>query len=414
MLISKIAINNLLLRSLSVAAAGTVLAACAASSGTARSESATPATASAPASAQEHYRLAGLAMRSPTSGYGQFVGMRGALCQAGVGVTSDGGARFSPPVKVVSWPCANNPPARSLAFDNHGDGFLYGPKMYMTHDNGRLWAFSRQPGQVLAIAPSGRSVWMLEAKCPRIAVPAKCPLRLFESANGGRTWAPSASQPPGATMSGYGGVAGEVAAGQTWLLRTGPLSGYVLGSPAVNSKGRPDSAALWWTGDAGASWSARRIPCELDALSVVVSAATDGTLVAVCASEPGTGFQAKSIARSTNGGRSWTRYVPCGGAICGGNPLDFGYLGAIDAVSARMVYLVGSRSPLLVTEDGGVHWHAVKQVTAGTDGGTSLVVFFGRSHGFVLGDDPNDNELPTIWFTSDGGVRWSALHPKIG
>jgi len=151
------------------------------------------------------------------------------------------------------------------------------------------------------------------------------------------------------------------------------------------------------------------------ALSATLPAALGGgALFAVCASQPGAGFQPKWVARSADGGRSWTRHAACFSQACQGNPLGSGYLGSIDAVSASTVYLVGDRSPLLVTRDGGSHWSAVRAVTAGTDGGTGEVAFTSKSDGIVVGLDSGDNEAPTIWVTSDGGLRWSALHPRIG
>jgi photosystem II stability/assembly factor-like uncharacterized protein len=152
----------------------------------------------------------------------------------------------------------------------------------------------------------------------------------------------------------------------------------------------------------------------MDALSAVLTAAPDGTLFAVCAGEPSVGFQAKTTARSADGGRSWAVRAPCGGKPCQGSPLDFGYLGAADAVSGSTVYLAGARSPLLVTRDGGARWHVVRQVNAGTDAGTSQVIFFSRADGVVLGQDSSDDEMPTLWRTADAGARWSAVHPLDG
>jgi photosystem II stability/assembly factor-like uncharacterized protein len=81
------------------------------------------------------------------------------------------------------------------------------------------------------------------------------------------------------------------------------------------------------------------------------------------------------------------------------------------------VYLVGNRSPLLATADGGSRWHVVKAVTAGSDAGTSQVIFFNRSDGLAVGVDdspPYYPQQPTIWRTSDGGARWTVIRPKIG
>jgi photosystem II stability/assembly factor-like uncharacterized protein len=96
------------------------------------------------------------------------------------------------------------------------------------------------------------------------------------------------------------------------------------------------------------------------------------------------------------------------------SPLDFGYLGQIAAVSAGTAFLVGDRSSLLVTTDGGAHWRAVRPLIGDTGGGTSGVIFVNPRDGFVLGDDLRDNERPTIWRTFDGGAHWSRVFPGAG
>lgn len=354
-----------------------------------------------------------MAFQSPARGYGLFSVTAGSRCLDEVGMTADGGTRFGPAAAVFSWPCADSPPAATLAFDGQGDGFLYGPALYMTHDGGRTWAASHQSGQVLAIAPSGRSVWLLEADCRGVAGPQQCPLRLLESADGGHTWRPSPSQPPGSVAAQDGQAGLESAAGQTWLVRTGPASGYVTGEPALSASGKPDAAPLWFTSDAGSAWSSRRVQCGFDAMSLAMSAAPDGTLFAACAGQPAAGSQGKSTAASADGGRTWTVRASCGLGDCPRSPLGSGYLGEIAAGSASTAYLAGGRSRLLVTHDGGRHWQAVAAVTAGTDGGTGPVFTFGASDVIVLGDDFNYNDLPSLWTTTDGGAHWSVRHPRI-
>jgi len=93
-------------------------------------------------------------------------------------------------------------------------------------------------------------------------------------------------------------------------------------------------------------------------------------------------------------------------------PLDFGYLAQIAAVSPRTVFLVGGRSSLLVTTDGGSHWRTVRPPLGDTSGGTSQVIFVNRRDGFALGDDFRNGEAPTIWRTTDGGRRWSGVVPR--
>jgi photosystem II stability/assembly factor-like uncharacterized protein len=354
-------------------------------------------------------RLDAMAFTGPADGYGIFTRQAAGRCQVLAGRTRDRGARFGALAPVTTWPCGGNLPGSSLAADGRGDAFFYDPGLFVTHDGGRTWARVHQPGTVLAVATAGRSAWMVRAGCPRHG--RACPLRLLQSANGGRTWAVAPAQPPGATVRDVGGQpAQESAAGQTWLLRTGPSSAYVLSGPAG------DAAPFWFTGEGGKTWSTGQVRCgQVGAISATLTAAPDGTLLAVCAGQPGAGFQAKSAARSTDGGGSWTVHTPCpvSHMTCRrGMPLDFGYLGQIAAVSTGTAFLAGDRSSLLVTTDGGGHWRTVRPLIGDTGGGTSQVIFVSHRDGFVLGDDSRNNEVPTIWRTTDGGRRWSSVVPR--
>jgi photosystem II stability/assembly factor-like uncharacterized protein len=141
-------------------------------------------------------------------------------------------------------------------------------------------------------------------------------------------------------------------------------------------------------------------------MSAVLSVSPDGSLMAVCASQPSAGEQIKSVLDSNDGGRTWVLKTD--------SNINFGYLGSIDLVSSQEAFLVGGRSPVLVTHDGGIHWYPVRKVSAGGGGGTSLVEFFNPSHGLVFGNDDNNNEVLTLWSTADSGKRWSAEVPRIG
>jgi photosystem II stability/assembly factor-like uncharacterized protein len=369
----------------------------------------TASSAAAIGSGAAAARLTAIAFVSRANGYGMFTRQAGGRCQILAGRTTDGGARFGTLASVTTWPCGENPPVSFLAADGHGDAYLYDPKLFVSHDGGRTWAPGHRPGAVLAVATAARTAWMVRANCPPHGQ--ACELRVLQSANGGRTWAAAPAQPTGATVPEVGGQPGqEGALGQTWLVPIGRSSAYLLTGPADRA-----AAPMWFTADGGASWARRAVRCGMRALSVTLSAAPDGTLAAVCAAEPGAGFQAKSAARSTDGGRTWAVHPTC---LPGGcqhvTPLDDGYLGQIDAVSASTVFLVGERSSLLVTTDGGAHWRVVRPLIGDTGGGTFGVVFVSPRDGFVLGDDLRNNERPTIWRTSDGGAHWSRVIPGAG
>jgi photosystem II stability/assembly factor-like uncharacterized protein len=361
-------------------------------------------------------RLMSVALASSRRGDGLFVSEVGAHhCEALSGVTADGGARFRSAALITSWNCNGSAPATWIAADSAGGAFAYGPSLYIASSPAGPWRKSPQPGTVLAVSAVGRSVWMLLALCRGAASrPSGCVLHLVESGNGGRTWQPVKSQPPGAVTRGSaGGPAYEPAAGQTWLLRADSSAAYVLAGPAVNDRGKPDSATFWYTANGGASWSRRHIGCGIDALSVSVARSPSGALVGVCADEPSAGFQVKTTLISSNGGRTWTLRAGCGFSLGCRDPLYFGYLGQVAAVSARTAFLVGDRSSLLATTDGGRRWHAVLPLVGDTSGGTFQVTFLSRSSGVVLGQGGATNESVEVFRTSDGGRTWSQVVPRL-
>jgi photosystem II stability/assembly factor-like uncharacterized protein len=254
---------------------------------------------------------------------------------------------------------------------------------------------------------------MVESRCPVSSPQAACQLLLFKSTDGGRTWSSSSSAPPDAVGNAYLGGA----QGQTWLVRLSQSTAYLVSNPIGNPQGGADEAPLWLTTNGGSSWSTRSIPCVVGGLSLVLSAAPDGTLLAVCAGEPGAGSQIKSSVRSSNGGMTWTDEYSCliGSSQpppnCVNDAFNAGYLGEIDAVSADTVYLVGDRSSLLVSHDGGATWRRVNPAMGDTSDGTQQVIFFDGSDGLVFGFDGANDDAPTLWSTTDGGTGWTAIVP---
>ncbi len=374
----------------------------------------TGTTTPVPPAAQSTVTLTKLAFFNAISGYGLFNSQSQTTCGALVASTSDGGSVFGELIPVNTWPCSGSPQVGALAFDDHGDGFAYGPELFITHDYGATWIQLAQPGQVLSVEALGSSIWMVEAGCPLSTNPQQlCPLQLLESEDGGSSWSPVAA-PVGLSMdNGY-----SASSGQTWLLRVGQTAAYLSANLPFNALGAgANDAPLWFTSDSGRTWSSRPIPCGPLAFTVALSAAPDGTLFAVCAGQPSAGSSLKSVLESTNDGFTWTVMLPCppasiasgsGSLNCATSPLANGYLGEIDAISDSTVFLAGSRSPLLVTRDGGSTWAQVAPTIADGADYTSSVTFFNSSVGVVLG---NDGQRDTIWSTSDGGLLWHSVLP---
>ncbi|MHB8319388.1 MAG: hypothetical protein ACYDEP_09215 [Acidimicrobiales bacterium] len=388
------------------------------STSTSRAQTTVPVTG-ATGAGQVTTTLDRIAFFNPRQGYGLFDKRpsNSSSCQSFIAKTTDGGAHFTHLGTVDTWPCASSRSATSLAFDNHGDGFVYGPKLFVTHNGGVTWHPDAQPGTVTAVAAIGYSVWMVEGVCPSgVSSPATtCPLQLLESSNGGRTWAPSPSQPSGANASA-GALTLEPALGQSWLVRASSSAAYLLSNPTRTQNGSASSAPLWYTSNGGSSWTTEELPCGQGALSVALSLAPDGSLTAVCASEASAGAQPKSTSVSRDGGRTWAIHTPCFGSVptqcTNSSPLNFGYLGSIDSVSAGTTFLVGGRSELLVTRDGGKQWQPIEPLIGGTGSGTKQVIFFNGYDGVVLGVHSSTEE-PAIWSTTDIGFHWSKVVPSV-
>jgi photosystem II stability/assembly factor-like uncharacterized protein len=353
--------------------------------------------------------LTDIAFVSPAMGYGYFVHQGLQHCQAKVAATADGGAVFAHLVEVTSWDCDDNPPVSHLTFVDQEDGFLYGPSLFVTHDGGRAWSPGHLPGRVLTVQAVGHSVWAASARCPSPAA-RYCRLLLFESSDGRRAWL-RAAVPAVAANPYFDG------AGGSWLVRSGPDLAYLLSSPSGPQGSNNYYVQLWVTNNGGTSWAARRAPCNIGATAAVLSAAPDGTLFLVCAGGASAGFEPKSVLRSVDGGLHWALGVHCalGPTRAPGcsSYINGGYLAGVVAVSASTVFVFGVRSSLLVSRDGGTSWAPVSPLIGDTGGFSGPLLLFSAKDAIVLGTNPRTNEDVSLWATSDGGSRWTAVVPHI-
>jgi photosystem II stability/assembly factor-like uncharacterized protein len=355
--------------------------------------------------------LAQVVLFDPGHGVGLFQRTGPGGCRDLVGSTGDGGATFTSLVPAAA--CAQG---GRLAFDPAGDGFLYGPGLVETHDGGRTWDPVAHPGTVLSVGVVGRTAWLVTAACPGgSARPATCPLQVEISTDGGRSWTPSASQPPGA-VAGAGAVRAAPSSGQTWLVRTGPAAAYVVSDPEPVHHA-PDDAPVWFTTDGGRHWTPHFVPCGLPARTVALSADPGGALLAVCATRAAAGGEEdKATAVSLDGGTTWALHQPCGPPVsipCAATtPLERGDLGSLTAVSSTTAFLVGPGGDLLVTRDGGATWRAVHGVGDPSGPSPSETVFFDPRDGAVLGRAATRGAPVTLWHTADGGRTWTAVTPR--
>ena len=264
-----------------------------------------------PPSHAPSWNLEHVTFSSATMGYGVFQreSWTGQSCEDFVGKTGDGGVHFTSLVRAMSWNCNRSFFDSSLVVDAYGNGFLFGPSLFVTHDAGASWTRSANVDLVLAVDTIGRSVWLVESTCrnSQLAKYYDCRAKLLASTNGGRTWATLPSLPKVLVDTGEAS-----ANGQTYLVRVSKLEAYVLGRPLESVRGKPVAAPLWFTSNGGRTWSNRQIPCGLNAFSAVLAAAPDGTLEAVCAGGPSARLPAQVSASIDQ----WWAIVGDEGPVC--------------------------------------------------------------------------------------------------
>jgi photosystem II stability/assembly factor-like uncharacterized protein len=352
-----------------------------------------------------------LSMLTPSLGFGLFETGGGAMCTAFVARTRNGARSFQPAVEVQSWQCGGAWPDDEMAFDGHGDGFVWGNGLYVTHDGGRVWRRLHEAGDVLQVTTVARSVWAIEAVCGTSHA-ATCPMRVLRSPNGGRTWGRAPSQPKGAVGWPWS-VDGQQP--ESWLVRASAATAFVVSHPVVTDVGAAEQVPLFVTDDGGRSWVRRSIPCAAGTQNVSLDAAPTGSLVAVCASGESSGSQTKSTSTSGDEGRTWNVQLACQGPGAPAHvdraaaPLCNGYLGEVVALTGKLAFETGDRSPLNVTHNGGRSWTSLTKV-GDTSGEPAEVQFLDARHGVVLGQSTTG--AVTVWHTSDAGAHWRAARVR--
>jgi hypothetical protein len=115
--------------------------------------------------------------------------------------TVDGGATFSrlPAPGGPFGPGLNTPPAAgNIRFADPEDGWVFGPRLYATHDGGRHWDAVPMPGQVTDLEPGLADVFaMVTLPPPPCAAHGTC----THSADGGARFAVEPQAIPGIACS---------------------------------------------------------------------------------------------------------------------------------------------------------------------------------------------------------------------
>lgn len=341
-------------------------------------------------------------------GYGLFQEAARARCSLAVSRSDDGGSTFSSPVDVPGSSCASfsgGPSAASISFDDHGDGFVFDPGLFVTHDGGSTWSEVSSFEPVLSVVPVGYSVWALHGSCSK-GLAAVCTFGIEESGDGGETWIDHPLPEVGSSTS------------YSDLLRTSATSAFlVAASPTLQQVGRApkNTVTILSTTDGGGRWQTlSSAPCVGSGWTTDLSRAPDGALWLVCGGEPGAGNQLESVARSLDGGRTWVQ-GPCAVELPVETFVDClrshqmlgGYLGDLVALSTTTAFIDGGRSFLQVSHDGGQTWSTTVPVIGDGDLAVRGLYFAGQQAGWVVYGFENPDA--TLWRTTDGGRSWTEV-----
>ena len=366
--------------------------------------------ARAATSTQHSTSLLRVAFVSPTRGAGLFETATGSYpgrCVLYTRLTSNGGITFgSSGAPLGRARCGNGQTVGQIAFNSAGTLFAYGPGLEVSHDLGQSWTSPAVPGAVVALAASGRSTWLLTARCQRSHQ--ICKLTLLASGDGGNSWRQLVAQPPDRAVATSAVGDGEL--GMSALLSVAPNGAVVLALPRPPRKpdapSPPTATVESLQPDAG-HWSEADVACDSGPFETELSIAPDGTRWLACASEPSTGVQPKSVSVSDRDGKNWRVVAQmCGlGTRCTQRMPLGGYLSGFVALSSSTAFYIGGRSALTGTFDGGVKWRTWQQIGGGATA-TLQVTFVDRDHGWAVAWDAYHGSSD-LWRTQNGGRTWS-------
>jgi photosystem II stability/assembly factor-like uncharacterized protein len=131
---------------------------------------------------------------------------------------------------------------------------------------------------------------------------------------------------------------------------------------------------------------------------------------------------ASSIARTTNGGTTWTYGVVMFNAASGFKQRPV--LNDVHYITSTVAYAVGDSGMLIKTTDGGVNWSQINNPLYATGRALKALHFLNKDTGYIGGQAQNlsattateldPNVSPKLYFTKNGGVTWDSLNAPVG
>lgn len=261
-----------------------------------------------------------------------------------------------------------------VRFGNDEVGYIFGKRLYSTHDGGKHWAALRLGGS----NQSRLSVRSLEISRNRAYVWASGP-------NGGRLYSSSIAK------DRFTVVSGVAAQSTTGLVAAGG------GTVAVLT--RSARAGVVWIADAPSVRFVRhRTPCTaLVAAAIGVAGARAMSLVCDGRTPSAGGHVARQLFGSSNRGASWRRVR--------GIPQQLHTVGLAQPTSAEYaIAATGSQgASIFMTHNGGVRW--TTPLTVPQSNTLSDFGFTDPQHGFLTAIMPD--ATTQTWRTTNGGTRWT-------
>ena len=276
------------------------------------------------------------------------------------------------------------------------DGWAYGPQLFATHTGGRTWAQVDTGGlRVTALETVGDRVFAVWASCTGDgpAYGASCTrFTLYSASATGGTWAPVGAPTTGLTN----GTAREA----TELVLTGSR-GYLLAPGGALYAGPVDGSGPWTrVSSLAASCPVGPARADVHEHGALLGAVNASDLLLACASasrgtNPSVSTQQKFIYSSKNGGVSWEQLTtaPAAGVAYG-----------LAASPSESVVLATDQGIDLLPA-GEVTWRTANLRGGGPAGGFGYIGMTTGDQGIALPADPSAG---TVWFTFDGGQRWTA------
>ncbi len=313
----------------------------------------------------------------------------GELCPE-IAATTDAGASFTTmPAPGGAYPTSQvEPPVSSIRFADPNDGWVFGPKLYATHDGGEHWTAIDLPGQVAALEPGLGEVFAA------VIPPAQSCSRngtCNASTPGSQLWRTT----PGSNSWTVDTAAGYVSAG----LAVHGRSVWIMNSVATKD-GPALGMQLLYSADGGDHFVTQ--PQLVTGVECDYQPVSNQVLWAYCS-----GGHFMFVYRSTDAGAHFTETQDTQPPNANNCP-NGSRLAAANETTAVAACDLGGQ-PLLLTTDAGATWSVV-QPALDQSGYWEPIGFTTADIGYMLWRTSyGPTSVVQLWRTIDGGHAWQQV-----